>query len=540
MHISQHAAPIVTKSIQIMSTSDNFKWFGEGFDGFPKTLPDDTVVYIIDLIDAKLGDAQVRSQLALLQKHAAEITKKHLKDYIWQREPFKLELERHESMWRLRGSTNYGDSVADEWVIVWLLRELSKKFSSAWIRVFDSDGEFLLIEAANTLPRWLDPEIAENRIWLNAGRLMIIPRDATSTKRGQPNKANVWKLSLQEAREYICTNQVKMINSPMIEEEAFFRTRNFPAAIMDNLHHALITIPRRLAYILHRNPSYIAPATEAFYLRDPIALMPLKKKTADGLKLPPEDLVTVSVRFTKVIYAQLRGQEFENPQFWNTAMNDARQDERAFARLETGMKVTCGFEMALADPSNKDKAVVREINLLLDDINSGEERMPSDVDIEKWDKREDDEGWLDINLEDLENELQGKSSTKANGKTTGPGGFGDKAAQEDLQKLVSRFEAFLNSEKGEKAEYLDDDGEDSDEGQFSDSESGESDSENDGDGDEDKVASFDDEDFQQAMREIMGLPPEQRADAAPDVLRRAVREIEEYDESDEEAASTLR
>ena len=30
----------------------------------------------------------------------------------------------------------------------------------------DNDGEFLLIEAADTIPKWLDPETAENRVGL--------------------------------------------------------------------------------------------------------------------------------------------------------------------------------------------------------------------------------------------------------------------------------------------------------------------------------------------------------------------------------------
>lgn len=54
--------------------------------------------------------------------------------------------------------------MADEWLIVYLLRELSNKFPDAWIRVYDTDGEFLLIEAANALPKWLNPEVAENRV----------------------------------------------------------------------------------------------------------------------------------------------------------------------------------------------------------------------------------------------------------------------------------------------------------------------------------------------------------------------------------------
>jgi len=58
--------------------------------------------------------------------------------------------------------------VDDEWLIVYLLRELSSKFKDAWIRVYDADGEFLLIEAANVLPKWLNPEVAENRVSLES------------------------------------------------------------------------------------------------------------------------------------------------------------------------------------------------------------------------------------------------------------------------------------------------------------------------------------------------------------------------------------
>ena len=64
----------------------------------------------------------------------------------------------------LQGISNYGDSVEDEWLIVYMLKELSKQFSDLWIKVVDTDGEFLLIEAANALPRWLNPEIADNRV----------------------------------------------------------------------------------------------------------------------------------------------------------------------------------------------------------------------------------------------------------------------------------------------------------------------------------------------------------------------------------------
>ncbi len=41
--------------------------------------------------------------------------------------------------------------------------------------MWDNDGQFLLIEAAYALPRWLKPETAEHRVWLRHGRLHLLP-----------------------------------------------------------------------------------------------------------------------------------------------------------------------------------------------------------------------------------------------------------------------------------------------------------------------------------------------------------------------------
>ncbi len=67
----------------------------------------------------------------------------------------------------LYGRTEFGDAVEDEWLVVFLLRELSRRFEDLWIRVVDADGEFLLVEAANVLPRWLNPEVAGHRVGAN-------------------------------------------------------------------------------------------------------------------------------------------------------------------------------------------------------------------------------------------------------------------------------------------------------------------------------------------------------------------------------------
>lgn len=50
---------------------------------------------------------------------------------------------------------------------MYLLRELTKKHKDLWVKVIDSDGEFLLIEAAESLPSWLEPDVADNRVSLS-------------------------------------------------------------------------------------------------------------------------------------------------------------------------------------------------------------------------------------------------------------------------------------------------------------------------------------------------------------------------------------
>jgi hypothetical protein len=72
---------------------DDLKWFGEGFDGFPKRLPEDCVEYMLYIIDNKLSAKETLARLELVRKEATKLTSKLLKDYIWQRDAFLLKLE---------------------------------------------------------------------------------------------------------------------------------------------------------------------------------------------------------------------------------------------------------------------------------------------------------------------------------------------------------------------------------------------------------------------------------------------------------------
>ncbi|KAF2641290.1 SGT1-domain-containing protein [Massarina eburnea CBS 473.64] len=406
---------------------DDFKDFGEDFDGFPKRLPEDVVEYIIYIIDSRLSDTQTRERLQAFQRALGTLEKKFLKEYIWQRESIKLDLIREEGQWLLKGSTNYGDSVADEWLIVYFLRELSKEFKDAWIRIYEAGGEFLLAEAANAVPNWLNPEVAENRVWINSHRLLVIPLSKQADSGAGPLKPG-------QALEILRDTPAYPQHYMKIEKEAFHRLNNYPAAISENQHHATLPLPRKVAHILHINPAYIAPVVEAFYLRDPVSLRLLKP---DNLLFPPEDFVTVSVRFTKVLYAQLLGQMWDPPGPLGEALEQLRETESS-DKAEIGVKVAAGLEMLTRHTIYTDKKAVREIKLLLEDLETGDDSLPTTAEIAAWPQREDDEGWLDIDFEEFERELAGKG---------GKDGFGDKNAQENLKKMVERFNSFMEDEE---------------------------------------------------------------------------------------------
>ena len=440
---------------------DNLKWFGEGFDGFPKLLPEDCVEYTIFFIDSKLTESEKREKLRKIERAGLKLTNELTKGFIWQREGVSLRVENDKAHTFLRGRTQYGDSVEDEWLVVYIMRELSIKFPEIWIQIVDTDGQFLLIEAASALPRWLNPEVADYRVWLSNRKLWIIALEDSYDK-DSLSRSESKSLCLDEALKIIENHGTQMIHSPDIEAEAFYRLQKYPGQIMGSLHHALVKIPRKLAYILHEDPTYISAAIEAFYLRDPIALQPLISENSGGLIFSPEDSVRVSAKFTKIGYAQLKSQQFDPPKSWAKAWS-SKSNLKSQTEGETGLKITCGFEMLMSDPQCQDAKSVREIQMLLDDLRLGEDHLPSDADIQKWDVLEDDEGWLDINFEDFQKELNGQRAQDEAGENTG---FGDKAAQDNFRKMIARFGNFLDDDAAgaEGAEYLDEMDEDDDEG----------------------------------------------------------------------------
>lgn len=88
-------------------SQEDIEWFKSTFHPIPRPqLPDDCVEYSLYWVpsgsvatSAGVDEAvESRTQLVEVQKSAAELTKSLLKDYIWQREPFRLEISKENGM----------------------------------------------------------------------------------------------------------------------------------------------------------------------------------------------------------------------------------------------------------------------------------------------------------------------------------------------------------------------------------------------------------------------------------------------------------
>ena len=96
--------------------------------------------------------------------------------WVWQRQGFTLKVIQEADSWHLAGSSCYGENVMDEWFIVSLLREVTTQFPGLVGRVVDSDGEILLIEAAEHIPGWAaEPSVVSGRVFLQEGFVHLIP-----------------------------------------------------------------------------------------------------------------------------------------------------------------------------------------------------------------------------------------------------------------------------------------------------------------------------------------------------------------------------
>ncbi|XP_066527873.1 protein ecdysoneless homolog [Hoplias malabaricus] len=299
-------------------------------------VPEDVVHYRLFLVTPDLQDSK-ETLLRLLEDILAELTPLLVK-YIWQQQPFNLSYcpEKGGMPAHLGGSTEFGDNVEDEWFIVFLLKHLTHTFSHLAASVHDNDGQFMLIEAAEYLPKWLDPESSENRVFLYQGELHILPNRVHSGEVGWPRESIP---QLQDALDMLHKHADYCLADQRIRSAIDHRIQGYPDKIQAGLHHAHCYVPASIAVVLSRRPDLVAPAVSAFYLRDPIDLQACRTFQ----NFPPDTRVLTSVMFTHCLYAQLMQQSFVPDR--RSGYTLPPRSHPQYKAHELGMKLAHGFEI---------------------------------------------------------------------------------------------------------------------------------------------------------------------------------------------------
>ncbi|KAI4471110.1 sgt1 protein hsgt1 suppressor of gcr2 [Holotrichia oblita] len=269
---------------------------------------------------------------------------KYIRGYIWHRDQFNLVARNSSTLLNnnlqetipphLYGITYYGDNIEDEWFIVFLLNQLSREFEELIIRVIDNDGEFLLIEAANYLPEWADPETCSKRVYINKGCLHIVAPEIDDD--------NEESITVENAINEIRKNSSLTVASGSIQACITKRIQGYPDSVKENQHQTSVYVPIAVASILRANPQLISPAVQAFCSRDQIDM-----KACRAMKyFPPEIRVLTSVTFTKCLYAMLINSKYQPER--KTGWNLPLPSSKIYKAHNLGVKLACGFEILVS------------------------------------------------------------------------------------------------------------------------------------------------------------------------------------------------
>lgn len=316
------------------------------------------------------GVADPADRLARLNQILAHINEKYLgtlfKDYIWCQESFRLRLAYSSATAQghyIHGITHFGQCIEDEWLMVYILCQVSLEFPGVFVRVTDTDGDLLLIEGAEEIPLWMEPENTRNRAWINQGRLLIIP----------PTYKDETPLDFADALAYLQQHEkdaTAFDHNPALDKLALQRVQPYPQMAAENRHRARIYVPRKVAAILHADPKIIALAAQQLDQRLPgksdgeksgvyndrikwLEHIPLSSEDAEAKRdCAPETMVLYTATFTKLIFAKYMMDPSNPPPWFAVFIPD--DDKVSYEASMLGTKVTATLDLLLREHADQE------------------------------------------------------------------------------------------------------------------------------------------------------------------------------------------
>lgn len=234
----------------------------------------------------------------------------------------------------LRGSIRVGDGAAEDgWLVARIARDVTMTFDENDVtcaRVWDEDGEFVLVECAETLEAWVTPERAEGTTFFVRGELRTVDGDALGGEPGGERTRRAMEIVEKTKGLGIATQEMVRARLDAVE------TR-----IVEHRHAAFAIMPRMCARILAKEPQLVALAMDSLRARDPVGLRAAAKMEV----FEPKDFHPTLVQMSRALFVQITSEHFDAPPTYSTLCDDPAE-RRA---REIGMKIACGLEMFIAE-----------------------------------------------------------------------------------------------------------------------------------------------------------------------------------------------
>uniref|UniRef100_A0A2K6MG30 Ecdysoneless cell cycle regulator n=1 Tax=Rhinopithecus bieti TaxID=61621 RepID=A0A2K6MG30_RHIBE len=419
---------------------------------------EDTVEYHLFLIPDESRDSDKHKEV--LQKYIERIMTQFapmLVPYIWQNQPFNLRYKPGKGSVpaHMFGVTKFGDNIEDEWFIVYVIKQITKEFPELVARIEDNDGEFLLIEAADFLPKWLDPDNSTNRVFFHHGELCIIPAPRTP---GAESWLPTTPPTIPQALNIIAAHPEKILASESIRAAVSRRIRGYPEKIQVSLHRAHCFLPAGIVAVLKQRPRLVSAAVQAFYLRDPIDLRACRVfKT-----FLPETRIMTSAHGFEILcskcsphFSDCKKSLVTASPLWASFLASLKKDDYFKGLIEGSAQYRERLEMAenyfqlsvnrpesslAMSPGEEILTLLQTIPFDIEDLKKEEANLPP----------EDDDQWLDLSPDQLDQLLQeaaGKKESESISKE-------EKEQNYDLTQVSESMKAFISKVSTHKGAEL--------------------------------------------------------------------------------------
>uniref|UniRef100_A0A2K5L455 Ecdysoneless cell cycle regulator n=1 Tax=Cercocebus atys TaxID=9531 RepID=A0A2K5L455_CERAT len=419
---------------------------------------EDTVEYCLFLIPDESRDSDKHEEV--LQKYIERIMTQFapmLVPYIWQNQPFNLKYKPGKGSVpaHMFGVTKFGDNIEDEWFIVYVIKQITKEFPELVARIEDNDGEFLLIEAADFLPKWLDPDNSTNRVFFHHGELCIIP---APRKPGAESWLPTTPPTIPQALNIIAAHPEKILASESIRAAVSRRIRGYPEKIQVSLHRAHCFLPAGIVAVLKQRPRLVSAAVQAFYLRDPIDLRACRVfKT-----FLPETRIMTSAHGFEILcskcsphFSDCKKSLVTASPLWASFLASLKKNDYFKGLIEGSVQYRERLEMAenyfqlsvnrpesslAMSPGEEILTLLQTIPFDIEDLKKEAANLPP----------EDDDQWLDLSPDQLDQLLQeaaGKKESESISKE-------EKEQNYDLTQVSESMKAFISKVSTHKGAEL--------------------------------------------------------------------------------------